>query len=99
MVRGMVLAVVNVALSVTVITWVAPSATVAVAGVIDTVAPLSVMVIVVVSEAPLVTSVGGVPRAMMTVSPVSAAPSVVALSVNVAVVVLAATVTVAGTPV
>ena len=72
MVRGMILGVVNVALSVTVIAWVAPSAMVAVAGVIDTVAPLSVMVIVAVSEAPLVTPLGGVPRVMMTVSPLSA---------------------------
>ena len=99
MVRGMVLGVVKLALSVTVTTWVAPSAMVAVAGVIDTVAPLSVMVIVAVSGVPAVTPLGGVPRVMMTVSPLSATPSSVALSVNVAVLVLAVTVTVLGTPV
>ena len=57
------------------------------------------MVIVAVSAAPLVMSVGGVPRVMMTVSPSSSVPSSVALSVNVAVSVLAVTVTVLGTPV
>ena len=54
---------------------------------------MSVMVIVAVSGVPLVTSLGGVPRVMMTVSPSSAVPSSVALSVNMAVVVLASTVT------
>ena len=82
MVKGMILSVVNVALSVTVTTWVLPSAMVAVAGVIDTVAPLSVMVIVLVLGSPAVTPLGSVPKPMMTVSPLSAVPSAAVLSVN-----------------